>query len=259
VQTTQIVVAARDLPIGTLIHEVDLKMAASLSPLPAGSSLKLSDVVNRGVVSSIYAGEPVTENRLSPKGSGGGLAAMIPPGMRACAVKVNDVVGVAGFVVPGMRVDVLITGVPPGGNAADGAKVRTLLENIQVLSAGTNFQRDREGKAEPAQVVNLLVTPAQAEILSLASNETHIQLVLRNPIDTGVSRPPGMILSDLFGKTRDPQEVPAPSASLRGRTPATHPAPPLIAIPAVRKVYTIQISNGSVHSQVEFTQPAGTQ
>jgi pilus assembly protein CpaB len=93
-------------------------------------------------------------------------------------VKVNEVVGVAGFVVPGMRVDVLITGLPPGGNALDGPKVRTLLQNIQVLSAGVNFQQDREGKPEQAQVVNLLVTPAQAELLSLASNETHIQLVL---------------------------------------------------------------------------------
>jgi len=107
-------------------------------------------------------------------------------------VKVNEVVGVAGFVVPGMRVDVLITGLPPGGNAFDGPKVRTLLQNIQVLSAGVNFQKDREGKPEQAQVVNLLVTPAQAEILSLASNETHIQLVLRNPWILSL-RLPGMI------------------------------------------------------------------
>jgi hypothetical protein len=99
-----------------------------------------------------------------------------------------------------MRVDVLITGLPPGGNALDGPKVRTLLQNIQVLSAGVDFQKDREGKPEQAQVVNLLVTPAQAEILSLASNETHIQLVLRNPMDTQVSGLPGMIMSDLFGR-----------------------------------------------------------
>ena len=172
----------------------------------------------------IYEGELVTENRLAPIGSGGGLAATIPPGMRACAVKVNEVVGVAGFVVPGMRVDVLITGLPPGGNALDGPKVRTLLQNIQVLSAGVNFQKDREGKPEQAQVVNLLVTPAQAEILSLASNETHIQLVLRNPMDTQVSGLPGMIMSDLFGR-RAPSgagSIRPPKEPTAGHSSAAH-------------------------------------
>jgi len=170
-----VVVAARDLAVGTLIGQADLKTVAWFGPPPAGAALKGDALLNRGVVSPVYEGELVTEQRLAPIGSGGGLAATIPPGMRACAVKVNEVVGVAGFVVPGMRVDVLIAGLPPAGDALDGPKVRTLLQNIQVLSAGVNFQRDKEGKPEQAQVVNLLVTPAQAEVLSLASNETHIQ------------------------------------------------------------------------------------
>lgn len=189
-QTVEIVVAARDLAVGSLIRAADLKTAAWPGPLPGGVIRKRDAVLNRGVISPIYEGEPVTENRLSLQGSGGGLAATIPPGMRACAVKVNDVVGVAGFVVSGMRVDVLVSGLPPGGNAVDGPRVRTLLQNIQVLSAGTDFQKDKEGKPEPAQVVNLLVTPPQAEVLSLAANEMHIQLVLRNPVDTGISTPP---------------------------------------------------------------------
>ena len=112
--------------------------------------------------------------------------------MRACAVKVDEVVGVAGFVTPGMRVDVLISGNPPGPvNPLVGTKVKTLLQNIQVLSAGTDIQKDAEGKPQNVQVVNLLVTPKQAELLSLASNQTHIQLVLRNPLDTQEARSSG--------------------------------------------------------------------
>jgi pilus assembly protein CpaB len=250
----ELVVAARDLAMGTLVRDADLKTSAWPGPVPKGAIFKLAGGLNRGVVSPIYEGEAVTENRLSPIGSGGGLAATIPPGMRACAVKVNDVVGVAGFVVPGARVDVLITGLPPGGNTLDGPKVRTLLQNIQVLSAGTNFQRDREGKPEQAQVVNLLVTPSQAEILSLASNETRIQLVLRNPTDTAISTPPGTIMSDLFGAVR----APLPSAAPRDAAPVASPAIPAAAAPAAPGLYSIDVSNGAVHSTARFARPAGT-
>jgi pilus assembly protein CpaB len=250
-----LVVAARDLAAGTLIQDADLKIAAWFGSPPAGAVLKRDALRNRAVVSSIYEGELVTENRLAPIGSSGGLAATIPPGMRACAVKVNEVVGVAGFVVSGMRVDVLITGLPPGGNALDGPTVRTLLQNIQVLSAGVNFQKDREGKPEQAQVVNLLVTPAQAEILSLASNETHIQLVLRNPMDTQVSGLPGTIMSDLFGGAR--AAAPVPSVGPQSPPPAMPAAVPIVAEPATHSLYTIEVSNGSVHTQATFSRPGG--
>ena len=250
--SVELVVAARDLAVGTLIQGGDLKLAAWFGPPPAGAIFKRDVLQNRGVVSAIYAGELVTETRLAPIGSGGGLAATIPPGMRACAVKVNEVVGVAGFVVPGMRVDVLITGLPPGGNALDGPKVRTLLQNIQVLSAGVDFQKDREGKPEQAQVVNLLVTPAQAEILSLASNETHIQLVLRNPMDTQISGLPGTILSDLFGTAR--AAPPVPSVRPESAPAATPSAAP---VPAAPSLYTIDVTNGAVHTQATFSRPGG--
>lgn len=259
--TTRLMVAARDLVTGTLIHDHDLKTAEWLGPLPKGAMLKPDTFLNRGVSSPIFEGEPVTENRLSPTGSGGGLAAIIPPGMRACAVKVNDVVGVAGFVVPGMRVDVLITGLPPGGSALDGPKARTLLQNIEVLSAGTNFQKDQEGKPEQAQVVNLLVTPAQAEILSLASNETRIQLILRNPMDTQIVKPPGTVMSDLFGSTRASEPVPAAhppgSSATRPRsTPVVAPpAAPAPVAPTGAGPYVIEITNGAVHTQARFSVP----
>jgi len=253
--SVELVVAARDLPVGTLVQDADLRAAPWFGPPPAGAIFKRDVPRNRGVVSAIYDGELVTETRLAPKGSGGGLAATIPPGMRACAVKVNEVVGVAGFVVPGMRVDVLISGLPPGGNALDGPKVRTLLQNIEVLSAGENFQRSPEGKPEQVQVVNLLVTPAQAEILSLASNETHIQLVLRNPMDTQVTGLPGTIMSDLFGGVR--AVSPVPSDRPKSTPPAVPSASPVAAAPAAPGVYTIEVSNGSVHTQATFSRPGG--
>ena len=166
-QATQIVVAATDLDIGAVIKATDLKTAALVGAPPKDAILKTDLAVGRGVITPIYAGEPVIEKRLAPVGSGGGLAATIPSGMRACAVKVDEVVGVAGFVVPGMRVDVLVSGGMPGDVTASGTQVRTLLQNIEVLSAGKNFQRDNEGKPAEVAVVNLLVTPDQANYSAL--------------------------------------------------------------------------------------------
>ena len=187
----QVVVATRDLQIGTLIGPSDVRMGLWAGALPKDALVKLDAALNRGAIANIYEGEPVLADRLAAAGSGGGLAAIIPPGMRASAVKVNDVVGLAGFVTPGMRVDVLMSGIEPGGNPGDGPRVNTLLQNIQVLSAGENLQKDSEGKPHSVQVVNLLVTPEQAEKLTLAGNQAQIQLVLRNPLDTQTDQPAG--------------------------------------------------------------------
>ena len=131
-----------------------------------------------------------------------------------------------------MRVDVLITPLP-GGNPLDGSRVRTLLQNIQVLSAGTDFQHDQAGKPQAAQVVNLLVTPADAEVLSLASNEMHIQLVLRNPMDTAIAKPPGIVVSDLFGGEHAALSARAVAQAEKAKEPAEpqqRPAPVPVAV-----------------------------
>ena len=248
-QMTQVVLAARDLEIGTLIRDTDLKIGEIAGALPKGASAKADALVGRGVTSTIYAGEPVIDSRLAPAGSGGGLAATIPPGMRACAVKVNDVVGVAGFVLPGMRVDVLITGNVPGAQSTEGPKVRTLLQNIAVLSAGTNIQKDNEGKPVQVQVVNLLVTPKQAELLSLASNETRIQLVLRNPLDTELAKPPGSAMAALFA---DPNGAPKPVA--RAEAPRRMPSP-VVQKPAAPRYYLVEVLNGSTKKEEKFSAP----
>jgi pilus assembly protein CpaB len=217
----QLVVASRNLEIGTLIKDADLKTIEWSGTAPKGAVLNPTDLVGRGVIANIYEGEPILETRLATKGAGAGMAATIPPGMRAVAVRVNEVVGVAGFVVPGMRVDVLIAGNPPGANTAgQGTLTKTLLQNIEVLSAGQNIQKDAEGKPVSVAVVNLLVTPEQAEILSLASSETRLQLVLRNPLDTETVKTPGTTVSRLFNGQTGPMVQPAPAPAPKPPRPA---------------------------------------
>jgi pilus assembly protein CpaB len=238
-KTTRVVAALTDVKLGSVLRDIDLSTTDIVGTVPNGAILKKEDAIGRGVISDLYQGEPVLENRLAAKGSGGGLAATIRPGMRALAVKVDDVVGVAGFVTPGMRVDVLISGNPPGpANVAEGTKVRTLLQNIAVLSAGTDIQKDAEGKPQQVQVVNLLVTPAQAELLSLASNQTHIQLVLRNPLDTQTDQPPGTVLANLF---KD-QNTPRPKPVVAGPK----------ALPPPSRVYLVEVFTGSKRTEEKF-------
>lgn len=242
------VIAARDnIKLGTVLTDDNLTTVGIAGPPPQGAIEDRAKVVGRGVVSDLYQGEPILESRLAAVGSGGGLAATIPGGMRVCAVKVDDVVGVAGFVTPGMRVDVLISGVSPGAaNSAEGPQVKTLLQNIEVKSAGTDIQKDAEGKPRQVQVVNLLVTPEQAETLSLASSQTHIQLVLRNPLDTQIAKVSGNALANLYNggnapKAR-PQVISAPKAAKK--------------LPAV---YTVEVFNGSKRSEASFAAPEGRQ
>lgn len=188
-RTVKVVAASADIKLGTILNASNLTTVEIAGAVPKGALLKPDDAIGRGVISDLYQGEPILDSRLAPKGSGGGLAANIKPGMRACAVKVDEVVGVAGFVTPGMRVDVLASGDPPGNpDPHEGTKVKTLLQNIEVLSAGTDIQKDAEGKPQQVHVVNLLVSPEQAELLSLASTHAQIQLVLRNPLDTTLTQ-----------------------------------------------------------------------
>jgi len=251
----QIVLAARDIEIGTVLKEEDVKLADWPGAVPIGASSNVQDVTGRGVMTPIYAKEPVIESRLAPKGAGGGLAAMIPQGMRAAAVRVNEVVGVAGFVVPGMHVDVLISGNRPGGDASLGTLSKTLLQNIEVLSAGQDFKKDAEGKPIAVQVVNLLVTPEQAEMLSLAASQTQIQLILRNPLDREVSKTPGAALRNLFSgeKIKDAPASPAPRAR-----PVAPPAPvALVDPPKKEQPFTMEIIQGTKKSEMKFTSGEG--
>ena len=139
----QVLVAAHNLAIGDLIKDGDVKVADWGGAIPQGALLKAEDAVGRGVVEPVYEGEPILESRVAAKGAGAGLAAIIPPGMRAVAVRVNDIAGVAGFVTPGMHVDILIAGVPPGSpNGNLGTQSKTLLQNMQVLLPGEDYRSE---------------------------------------------------------------------------------------------------------------------
>ncbi len=242
VLTTKVVAAASDIKLGTVLSAPDLTTTDIQGTVPKGAILKPESVIGRGVISDIYQGEPILESRLAPQGSGGGMASTIPNGMRAMAVRVDQVVGVAGFVTPGLRVDVLASGVPPGAEGNQGTETKTILQNIQVLSAGTDIQKDAEGKPQQVQVVNLLVTPEQAQTLSLATTELRIQLVLRNPLDTKVSEVQGTAMGQMFGQQGGPAKV--------GVRRAPRAAP---------KVFTIQVINGSTVSEEKFRSPEAKQ
>ena len=220
-----IVLAARAMNVGIAIKASDVHLGKiPASAFPHGAFSRIEDVVDRPVVSNILAEEPVLGGRLAAKGSGFGLAPVIPVGMRAVTVRVNDVVGVAGFVLPGMRVDVLVTGHPPQSASMI---TTTCLQNILVLSAGTTMQADSAGKAMPAPTVTLLVNPSQAEVLTLASSDGRIQLVLRNPGDQLIEKTPGTEITQLYGI----RGAPPPSPPARD----SHPMLRRVSAPAVVK------------------------
>lgn len=249
-----LVVAARPLPVGMTVKAADLKVVkVPTSAFPKGAYNKPEDVLDRPVVSNILHDEPILEGRLAQRGSGFGLSPIIPVGMRAVTVRVNDVVGVAGYVLPNMRVDVLITGQPPG---SEDRVTKTVLQNILVLSAGATIQTDTTGKPVNAPNVTLLVTPPQAELLTLAGNEGKIQLVLRNAGDQGVEATSGLTANVLYGvKARPPQragydpfsgqEDPRPRPAPRAEAP---PAPLPPAVPAVEQIVAIRGTDRKVET-----------
>jgi pilus assembly protein CpaB len=254
--TTQILVATRNLGAGDLIKDSDIKLGDWTGPTPQGAMTKAEDAIGRGVVNPIFQGEAVVESRVAAKGAGGGLAAIIPPGMRAVAIRVNDVVGVSGFIQPGSRVDILIAGTPPGGSAA-GTVTKTLLQNIEVLSAGQNIQKDAEGKPISVPVVNMLVTPEQAEVMSLASNEARIQLILRNPVDKEESKTNGTALANLFAVKGGAAPAPVVGGAARpiarkAAPPPPPPPPPAVEAPKPPPPITVEVIHGSRKVSTEF-------
>ncbi len=222
-----VVVAARPLSVGTTVKPADIKIAKTpTTAFPKGAFQKPEEVIDRPVVSNILIDEPVLEGRLAARGSGLGLAPVIPVGMRAVTVRVNDVTGISGFVLPGMRVDVLVTGRPPN---MDGTVTVTPLQNMLVLSAGTVVQPDQRGNAIPAQTVTLLATPEQTETLTLANNEGRIQLVLRNGSDQTIEKTEGREIGELYGSKavrKKVPEVPAPRVRARAVPTVIAAAPP---------------------------------
>lgn len=212
VVTTQMVVALTRLPLGTRLQPQHLRLLpwAAADPVP-GMFTRLEDCVNRALTTSVVENEPILEGKLAPKEAGAGLPATIPEGMRALSVAVNDVVAVAGFVVPGTVVDVLVTGSVDGGRGSNSV-TRTILENVRVLAAGQKVEQDKEGKPQTVPVITLLVSPEEASKLTMASTEGKIQLALRNTIDTKQANPPPVYRAGVFPSMPTPQKRAGPQA-----------------------------------------------
>jgi pilus assembly protein CpaB len=249
--TTPVVVAAREIPLGTLITREHLRLMDWPASSPVtGALTRLEDAVDRGAIMGIAVNEPLTNAKVAEKGVGSGLPPTITPGMRALSLKVNEVVGVAGFVVPGSRVDVLVTIEERGQAQTRNRMTRVVVSNVQVLTAGTRIDQEtatKEGKPIPATVVTVLVSPEDAERLALAQNEGQITLTLRNPLDVASTGTPGARLANLLGHQTDNSPVETKAAVVtRVRPRIVQPvAPP----PAAPKAYTVETIRGAKRTE----------
>jgi len=217
----EVMVAANDMQVGARVEERDIKVIKiPSSDLPPGAPRKKADVIGRGVTIPISKGEFILPNRLAGENAGAGLPSLIPPGMRAVSVRVNEVVSVAGFVTPGTRVDVLLTGAPAGSEQ----QTSTVLQNVEVLASGHTLERTSTGEAQNTAVITLLVTPDDAQRLTLASSEGHIQLALRNPLDTKQDEVPASISRALYRGALPPPTT--EHAPVRHVIPVKVTAPP---------------------------------
>jgi pilus assembly protein CpaB len=233
-----VVVAARALAIGTAVTADDVKVvqwpATSVVPGAIGA---VKDVVNRGVLAAVLPNEPITTSKLADANAGTGLPPAIPPGMRAMSVKVNDVIGVAGFIVPGNRVDVVVT-----VRRNQMSMTSTVASNVQVLTEGTRRDQDKpatDGKPTESTVVTLMVTPQQGERIALAQSEGQIMLALRNPNDSDTTVSQGIRSDSLLAGVDTAPPAPAPKPTARRVVSAPPPAVEAPA-PAPNKVESIK-------------------
>jgi pilus assembly protein CpaB len=239
----EVVVAADDLQVGTKIEDKDVHLVHFPSgELPAGVFHQKNKVVGRGVVLPIARGEFVLPLKLAGENAGFGLPSLIPPGMRAVSVRVNDTTSVSGFVLPGTRVDVLLTGNPQGSSEQ---QTTTVLENVAVIATGQRLERNSAGEPQSAPVVTLLLSPDDAERVTLASSQGHIQLALRNPLDTEQTDVAAVKANSLYKGG----PVPMPSAEPHSSRPKhvtvqTTPPPPT--------AYTVEVYKGDKKEEDKF-------
>jgi pilus assembly protein CpaB len=237
----QVVVAANDIQVGAKLEPRDVtQVMIPQSAVPPGAFLDKSKVLGRGAVLPISKGEFILPSKLAALNAGAGLPSMIPQGMRAVSVRVNDVVSVAGFVQPGTRVDVLATGNQGGGNDR---QTTTVLENVAVIAVGKSLDRNASADAQTAPVITLLVSPDDAQKLALVSQEGRIQLSLRNPLDTkkggiGATRTSSLYLGD-----KPPATEPRPKTYHKVATKA----PAATATP-----YAVEMIRGSKRDETKF-------
>lgn len=212
--TEEIVVAARDLPLGRVLTAEDVKlMGWPGSNVPENAATTVEEVLGRGVITPVTMNEPLLSGKMAVKEAGGGLPIVITEGMRAVSVRVNEVIQVAGFVMPGTHVDVFVTIEPPEGRSG-GPITKLVLENVTVLTANQIVQTGPNGEPVTATVVTMLVTPEDAEKLIYAATKGQIQLGLRNTLDLDTVTTEGVQVRDLIPGA-------APRAAPRRTVPTT--------------------------------------
>lgn len=239
----QVVVALTPLPLGTRLDSSNIRTIPwpGDSPIP-GMLTTTESAEGRALITPVVANEMILESKLAPREAGAGLPAVIPEGMRAISVAVNEVIGVAGFVTPGTSVDVLVTGQIPGATQSGAQYVtRTILENIRVLAAGQQIQQDKDGKPQTVPVVTLLVNPKDAGTLAMASTEGKIQLALRNTIDARTPDPVPVLQAAVFSSGAPPPVAPPTGHHVVAQKPVAPPSP-----------YTVEIIIGGKRETKSF-------
>ncbi len=243
-KTQPVVIAASDLQLGDALKADDLKVVQfPEGQAPEGAFTGTEDLIGRGVISPMVKNEPVLPAKLASKEAGAGLPPIIPEGMRAISVRVDDVIGVAGYVLPNSRVDVLATASPTDQNSDTTTKV--ILSNVQVVTAGTRIEQDQDNKPVQVTVVTLVVAPEQAERLALASTEGKIQLALRNPLDQGSPETPGVKKAALVGTVA--RMTAAPRVASPRRNAKAEPVTMLMPTP--EPMPTVEMIRGDKRAQ----------
>jgi len=267
-RTNDVVVAKVEIPMGSRIIAEQLTVAQfPVNVTPQGAIGKIDDrLVGRVAITAIPPRDPVTEAKLAPIGAAAGLTSLIPEGYRAMTVKVDDVVGISGFIMPGSLVDVVVVIQPPKGSGQDDRISKIVLQNIKVLANGQNIDKPKNDReVERVKAVTLQVTPEQAEKLALATTEGKLQLVMRNSVDQADEQTPGANKQRLLsGETAmiapDPGTSAAPKtapSSVRRSVPrrtvprAQNSTAPAAAAPAPPRP-SIEVIKGAKKETVDF-------
>ena len=231
-QMIQIISATKDLPAGVALGADDVALIDWPATVPlTGSFNKTEQVVGRPLIYPLIAKEPVLERDLATPGSGIGLSVKIPAGMRGTSVRVNEVVGVAGFLYPGSHVDVLATFNVPGN---PDPITETLLQDVEVLTAGERTEPDPQGKPQTVPVVTLLLNPEDSQKLLMASTQSTIQLVLRNGADQGKATVPPTRLNQLVGLAKPAEPSGSAHREAVAKPKATAPPPQFFVVEVIQ-------------------------
>ena len=263
----QVVIAKVEIPVGSRIIAEQLTVAQfPRNVTPEGAYTSMDKLLDRVAVVRIAAREPVTESRLAPVGAAGGLSSVIPEGFRAMTVKVDEVVGVSGFIMPGTLVDIVVVTQPPKASGQEEMVSKIVLQNIKVLASGQNIDKPKNDRdvERAVRAVTLQVTPEQAEKLALASSEGRLQLVMRNSVDQGDEVTPGANKSSLLSGERatpvpepglgnkDKKPTPTVTHRPRPRPIASNAAKASTAAPPAPARPSVEVIEGSKKKNVDF-------